>query len=307
MIMKLISMKSLKIFSIKIFSVIFSILLMIGSIPVKAEQGDLHHIKTTIYIKDIDTENNIIDGFKYKVIYEDGREQPVETIEEGVHEITLEIGDYVIVETSTVEGYIKSKDLHISLPFIEDDGIRTVKSIYPKHKKKEPTVNPDNPDNPEKPDNPDKPDKPDNPDKPDFPDYPDKPDNPDKPDYPHKPYKYNGKKGSTSISEIIKSKKNKPYDNTNISNLDKRDEEKIYDNKNEDILDKRENIDNGNSNNKDDNTNPADRNYSKTGNGNSLTAIIVLLSFNLMTLLIGFLIGSRIYFRKEEKEGNEKH
>ena len=102
MIMKLISMKSLKIFSIKIFSVIFSILLMIGSIPVKAEQGDLHHIKTTIYIKDIDTENNIIDGFKYKVIYEDGREQPIETIEEGVHEITLEIGDYVIVELSLI-------------------------------------------------------------------------------------------------------------------------------------------------------------------------------------------------------------
>lgn len=256
--MKLTYMEDLRTSSIKLFAIIFSILMIFNTISTKAE-NDYSHIKTTIYIKDIDSGNNVLDGFKYKVIYEDGTEEAFENIEKGVHGITLGAGNYIIEESWTLKGYIKSNPLYISLPFIEEDGIKTVKSIYPKHKKKPNNLN----------------------------------------DTPDEWFKSNNLTYS-------RDSKRKIQDNTNESgkgrpsDLGSRD---IYDNINQ----SKTNLGSRDTKSSPDKHNTtSDRIYSKTGNVESILSIIVLLSFNLMTLLIGFLIGSRIDFRDKKENKNEK-
>lgn len=251
-------MGDLRTSSMKLFAIIFSILMISSTISIKAE-NDYSHIKTTIYIKDIDSGNNVLDGFKYKVIYEDGTEEAFENIEKGVHEITLEAGNYIIEESWTLKGYMKSKSLYISLPFAEEDGIKTIKSIYPKHKKKS--------NNPK--------------------DIPDE----------------WSKSNNITYSKDSK-RKNQDSINGNgdetTSNLGSRD---ISENFNP----SRTNLGSRDRQPPSDKNNTASsRTYSKTGNGESLLSTIVLLSFNLMTLLIGLLIGSRIEFRDKKENKNEK-
>lgn len=272
--MKLTYMEDLGTSSIKLFAIIFSILMIFNTISTKAE-NDYSHIKTTIYMKDIDSGNNVLDGFKYKVIYEDGTEEAFENIEKGIHEITLEAGNYIIEESWTLEGYIKSKPLYISLPFAEEDGIKTIKSIYPKHKKK-----------PSKPGDKDG----------------------DKSEY-NNPWNSNDIPDEWSKSNNLaysKDSKRKNPNNINesgkgnSSNLGIRD---IYDNLDQPktILGNRNEYSSSHKH-----SSTSNRTYSQTGNGDSLLSTIVLLSFNLMTLLIGFLIGSRIDFRDTKENKNEK-
>lgn len=254
--MKLTYMADLKTYSMKLFAIIFSVLIIFGTIPINAE-NEYRHIKTTIYIKDIDSENNVLDGFKYKVIYEDGTEEAFENIEKGVHEITLGAGNYIIEESWTLEGYIKSKPLYISLPFEEEDEIKTVKSIYPKHKKKSSNHN-----------------------------------NNDAPDEWSK---------SNNLT-YSKDSKRKNQDSINgngdetTSNLGSRDISENFNHPRTNLGSRDRQLPS------DKNSTASSRTYSKTGNGESLLSTIVLLSFNLMTLLIGFLIGSRIYFRDKKRE-----
>ena len=261
--MKSIYMGNFKISGIKLFAIVFSILIICSAISIKAE-NDYSHIKTTIYIKDIDSGNNVLGGFKYKVIYEDGTEEAFENIEKGVHEITLKAGNYIIEESWTLKGYVKSKPLYINLPFVEEDGIKTVKSIYPKHKKKSSDHNNSWGQN----------------------------------DIPDEWSKNNLTYGKDS--------KRKIHDNTyksrneRTSNLGSRD---IYDNP----IQPKTNLGSRDLKSSPDKHNTtSDRTYSKTGNGESLLSIIALLSFNLMTLLIGFLIGSHIEFRDKKENKNEK-
>lgn len=301
--MKLTYMGNLKTSSTKLFAIIFSILTIFSSISIKAE-NDYSHIKTTIYIKDIDRGNNVLDGFKYKVIHEDGTEEAFENIEKGVHEVTLEAGNYIIEESWTLKGYIKSKPLHISLPFVEEDGVKMVKSIYPKHKKK-----PNKPNDNDKPGDKDKPDDKDKPSDKDKPEDKDRPNDKDedKPEH-NNPWNPNDNPIEWSSNNLTYSNDPKRKNQGNInedsneipSNLGSRDISENFNHPRTSLgsRDRQPSSDKHNS--------TIDRTYSKTGNGESILSIIVLLSFNLMTLLIGFLIGSRIDFRDKKENKNEK-
>lgn len=120
--------KSLRIFilSFIIFSIILSPILSAKEI-----------FETKIIVKDIDKDNNIIEGFEYEILFKDGSTIKLVETDKGIHEITLNNGDYVLREIKTVEGYEKSKDLEFSLPVGNEIQWTSELSIFPKHFKAE--------------------------------------------------------------------------------------------------------------------------------------------------------------------------
>lgn len=92
---------------------------------------------TRVTVRDINKDNEILDGFEYEIVFEDGRVQQLITIDKGTHVISLDKGDYILRESKTIEGYEKSKDLKFTLPVGNSTEWKSELNIYPKHFKGE--------------------------------------------------------------------------------------------------------------------------------------------------------------------------
>lgn len=117
---------------IKIFAIFFMMVLLLVPNKVFASV-----FETQIIVKDIDKSNNIIDGFEYEVLFEDGTTQKLKIVDKGIHEISLDIGKYTLRATKVADGYEEPKELKIELPVGDGVQLSTELSIFPKHFKGE--------------------------------------------------------------------------------------------------------------------------------------------------------------------------
>lgn len=113
---------------IKIFAIFFMMVLLLVPNKVFASV-----FETQIVVKDIDKSNNIIEGFEYEILFEDGTTQKLKTVDKGIHEISLDIGKYTLRATKVAEGYEEPKELKIELPVGDGVQLSTELSIFPKH------------------------------------------------------------------------------------------------------------------------------------------------------------------------------